>query len=71
MSVITTERLHREDMLAEARDFDEECFLCGEKLALLFVFWQGYGKSICLHGGCAGEFAQKLLRDHRDFLQLC
>ena len=43
-------------------DSPVNCFICGERLTVPFVFWAGCSR-IGLHSGCAFHLANGLLRD--------
>jgi hypothetical protein len=42
--------------------FPDDCFFCGEKLAIPFIFWAGK-QSIGIHVECAAHFSVALKRD--------
>ena len=50
-------------------EMDDDCFACGEKLSIPFIYWAGAGKQICLHCKCAGELGAALMRDHLETIQ--
>lgn len=52
----------------EAYEIHDNCFLCGKRLTVPFVYWHGdYHKdgptSICLHPECVGKLCRGLLAD--------
>jgi hypothetical protein len=53
---------HGESTWTQHEDLTDDCFLCGKKLTVPFVFWRGLS-SICLHPECAGRLGSSLVRD--------
>jgi hypothetical protein len=53
---------------SDAMLIDDDCFVCGEKLTLPYVYWHGSGgdnkgKSISLHHQCARHLAKGITQD--------
>lgn len=68
MSVVTEKTFDSEGPnWAHDADFDDNCFHCGKKLSVPFVYWLGHDhKSLCLHPHCAAKLGGALLRDFHE-----
>lgn len=52
----------------EMVDLEDDCFVCGQKLTLPFVYWDGSLRGLSFHGNCAARLAGGLARDAQEIL---
>lgn len=65
--MIVTEKSFKDEYTIGSMDLDDDCFYCGGKLAVPYVYWMCVARGISLHGKCAKSLSEKLHNDWKDF----
>lgn len=69
MSLVTEEEFEKKESWSHHLKLADNCFACGERLGVPFVFWNAPNGNLCLHVRCAGVFGAAIFRDYHETIR--